>query len=173
MIENRRTALCSAFAMAALLASCRTDSGARIEQNKHPDPVREEQGDREMEAATRRAQETLPEFVKALGDTPSSAKGFAIKKEYTDGRKHESIWLSDVKLAGNDFHAKVSNVPILVKQIKAGDDAFVKREEVVDWMFIDNDTLSGGYTIRVLVHRATPERKRELERSLGFKVPPL
>jgi uncharacterized protein YegJ (DUF2314 family) len=165
----------TAFLILAIscLPSCRRKAGARVERAGEPDFIPTQADDRELEAAKRQARQTLPEFVKALEAPPPGSRAFAIKKGFGDGKNDEFIWLDQVKLAGQSFQATVANVPVWFAGVRVGDQVEVKREEVADWMYIDDrDTLVGGFTIRVLFRREPPEKRRELEREAGFKIPP-
>jgi uncharacterized protein YegJ (DUF2314 family) len=161
------------FALAASGAGCRKDPGDRIERSGEPEFLLSRVNDTEMEAAMRRAHETLPQFAGALAGDKGGRKLFAIKKAYSDGKKTEFIWLNDVVESGERFEATVNNSPVWLSNVKEGSRVAVPKDEVVDWMYVDNGTLVGGFTLRVLFFRETAEKQRELERTFGFKVPQL
>jgi uncharacterized protein YegJ (DUF2314 family) len=164
------------LACASLVAvanmGCSKQPADRVQRPGKPDFVYARVNDQEMAAAMRRAQETLPLFAAALADERPGTRAFAIKKAYSDGKHTEYIWLSRVVRSGEGFEATVDNTPVWLSDVKVGSRAMVERNDVVDWMFVENGTLVGGFTIRVLFFREPPEKQRELERTFGFKVPP-
>lgn len=44
-------------------------------------------------------------------------------------------------------------------------------QEISDWLYLDDDRLVGGYTIRYVTDRMTPEDKRRFGQESGFRVP--
>jgi uncharacterized protein YegJ (DUF2314 family) len=164
--------LLAALALGAMPAGCHKQSD-RVVRSGEPDVIHPWKDDREMDTAMRRAGETVPTFVKALEAPPPRARGFAIKKAFTDGKKTEFIWLNEVTLVGTDFRATVNNVPAWLATPKLGDLVTVPKKDVVDWMYVDDGVLVGGFTIRVLFSRETPAKQRELEAQARFKVLPL
>jgi uncharacterized protein YegJ (DUF2314 family) len=67
----------------------------------------------------------------------------------------------------------VNNAPVWLSDVRQGSRVLVRKDDVADWMYVENGTLVGGFTVRVLFFRKTAEKQRELERTFGFKVPPL
>ncbi|MFT3914502.1 MAG: DUF2314 domain-containing protein [Anaeromyxobacteraceae bacterium] len=168
---RRRIVLASVVAL-VVGSGCRKEALDRVERSGEPDFMLARSHDVDMEAAMRRARETLSELSSALADGRHPRSDFAIKKAFSDGKRQEYIWLIDPVEASDGFHATVDNAPVWVKDVKAGTRMLVRREDVADWMFVEDGVLHGGFTIRVLFRRETPERKLELERTFGFKVPP-
>ncbi len=168
-----RTLVFGLLAVAASVPGCRKQSGDRIQRSGEPEFVLSRVNDTEMEAAMRRAHETLPQFATALAGDRHGKKLFAIKKAYSDGKKTEYIWLSDVLESGEGFEATVDNAPVWVSNVRQRSRVPVRKDEVADWMYVESGTLVGGFTVRVLFFRETAEKQRELERTFGFKVPPL
>jgi len=106
-----------------------------------------------MDAAIAEAKTTLPAFIALLKTPPPAAENFSIKKGFSYGEEGmEFIWLGEVKQVGNDFEASIGNEPVHVKGLKLGQRVKVMRDEVVDWMYMANGRLRGGYTIAALIH---------------------
>jgi uncharacterized protein YegJ (DUF2314 family) len=150
-------------------SSCRRRPEPRIERRGGPDFIPTETDDPEIEAAMKKGRDTLPEFVKALTERAFGDRDFAIKKGFPAGTRQEFIWLTEVALDKGGFHAHVGNEPVWTTSVNLGDSVLVKKEEVVDWMYIRHGELVGGYTVRVLFKREPPEKQREIEQM--FKVP--
>lgn len=137
----------------------------------NPPVIQVEKDDAEMNTAMEKGNKTLPRFIEALQAPKSGQSMFAIKKGFptSDGDK-EYIWCDQISFDGKVFHAEIGNEPVEVAGLKLGDKADVLPSEVVDWMFVENGILVGGYTVKVLHFRETPERQKELEQQMGCKI---
>lgn len=127
--------------------------------------------DPEMAAAMAKAQETLPQFISALRLPSPSQTDFMIKVGFTDdGGGPEYMSVKPVTYDGTRFHGKLDNEPVLVGSVKLGDDISVEPSRVVDWMYIEDGRMVGGYTLRVLRDRMTPEQRRRYDEGRTFKI---
>jgi uncharacterized protein YegJ (DUF2314 family) len=160
-----------ALALAMATSSCRKGPEPRIERKGNPDFIPTGTDDAEMEAAMRKGRETLPEFVNALLEPPPNSRDFAIKKGFPAEKREEFIWLTEVKLAKDGFRAVIGNAPVWAADLQLGDSVAVKRDEVVDWMYVRNNQLVGGFTVRVLFNREPPAKQREMEKEALFTIP--
>lgn len=115
-----------------------------------------------MDAAIDEAKSTLGTFVSALKAEKPDMSNFAIKKGYTfGGEEKEFIWINEVKLVGTGFEGKINNEPVNNIGVKLGQSVRVKRDEVADWMFMDNGRLRGGFTIAALVYGSDEQKQYE------------
>ena len=138
--------------------------------SKERDPVvMVDSDDKEMNGAMAHARGTVQQFIMALQSPSATQSGFSIKKRYSQGDKVEYFWLSDVTFDGKNFHGKVDNDAEIVTNVKIGDEAVVGKNEISDWMFVDNARLAGGYTIRVLYSRMAPKDKEDFFKNVPFK----
>jgi uncharacterized protein YegJ (DUF2314 family) len=124
--------------------------------------------DKEMNGAIDQARKSVQQFITALQSPKTGQSDFSIKKRFDQGDSGEHIWLTDVTFDGKDFHGKVGNDPEIVKNIKFGDDATVGKDEISDWMFIQDGKLEGGYTLRVLYSRMSSEEKSNFLQQVPF-----
>ena len=104
----------------------------------------------EMNAAIGKARATLPTFWASYDAPKSSETGHSLKVRFakpTSG--HEHIWMAEVKKTSNGrYQAKFANVPRDLPGKKAGDFAEFGETDISDWMFMRNDKIVGGATIR-------------------------
>src|ERR1700733_2973785 len=126
--------------------------------------------DPEMNAAISEARESAQQFITALRSPKASQSDFCIKKRFDQGENVEHIWLTDVTFDGQNFHGKVGNDPEEVTNVKFGDEAAVGKNEISDWMFIEDGKLIGGYTIKVLYSRMTLEGKMKFLEKVPFTI---
>jgi uncharacterized protein YegJ (DUF2314 family) len=126
--------------------------------------------DKQMDRAVENAQRNLAFFIAALRAKKSGDTVFEIKKGFIDGNNVEHLWVKEVTYDGKKFHGKIDNQPLEVKNAHAGARVTVSPEEVVDWMFLKDGKLIGGYTTRVLYARLTPEEKAEFDKRAEFQI---
>ncbi|MBN1911856.1 MAG: DUF2314 domain-containing protein [Pirellulales bacterium] len=122
-----------------------------------------------MDAAIAEAKSTLDTFVTALKAKKGSDKLFSVKKGFKYGTGDddiEYIWISDVRLAGDGFQGKLGNEPVNSIGVKLGQNVKVARDEVVDWMYMSDGKLQGGYTTVALAY-GSPEQEK-FERAMGI-----
>ena len=126
--------------------------------------------DSQMRHAVHDARKTVGVFIKALQHPAADQRDFEVKKPFVKDGEVEHLWLSDVHFSGNRLHGRVDNRPQKIKGLKVGDLVSVNPDEITDWAFVENGKLHGGYTIRALYDSLSPQRKKELENELDFKI---
>jgi uncharacterized protein YegJ (DUF2314 family) len=126
--------------------------------------------DAQMDRATREARKTVPQFVQAFQHPAPGDRNFAVKKLFVKDGKAEHIWLTDIQFTGNRFQGLVDNKPVHVAGLKLGDRVSVNPNEVSDWMYVHDNKLVGGYTLRVLYTELSPAEKDDFRKRAGFDV---
>lgn len=95
-------------------------------------------------------------------------KQFSVKKPFpkADGG-NEHMWLIDVKAIDGGFDGRLDNDPESVPTAKIGERYTVKRDELSDWMVIDDQgRMFGAYTVRVQLPEIPAEQRAALEAAL-------
>ncbi|MGH8095025.1 MAG: YegJ family protein [Chthoniobacterales bacterium] len=136
----------------------------------HPGYVQVGDKDKAMVSAVEHAQRSLGFFMAALHAKKPGDSNFEIKKPFVDGDKVEHLWINDVTYDGRNFHGKIDNQPLDVKNVRLGERVTVAPSEVSDWMFLKDGKLMGGYTTRVLYARLSPEEKAQFDQKAQFKI---
>jgi uncharacterized protein YegJ (DUF2314 family) len=126
--------------------------------------------DKQMDRAVENAQRNLGFFIAALRAKKSGDTVFEIKKGFIDGNNVEHLWIRQVTYDGKNFHGKIDNQPLQIKNAHVGERVTVAPEEVDDWMFLKDGKLIGAYTTRVLYARLSPEEKAEFDKRAEFKI---
>ena len=156
-----------------LVASCsKSDTSPQaqvLKREGEPDFVRVDD-DKQMDAAVAKARKSISEFIAALQTPAATDRNFSVKKPFKVADGEEHIWLVNVNFDGKNFHGEVGNEPVDVKNIKLGEKVTVSKSEASDWMFVRNGKLMGGYTVRALYDRSSPEEKKELLKHVDFKL---
>jgi uncharacterized protein YegJ (DUF2314 family) len=145
-----------AAAFAAALAVLGSPTGNVWAQDRSQDrsPVIDvNSGNPEMNAAIAKARATLPAFWASYDARKPSETGHSLKARFPKpGSGNEHIWMADVKKIGDGrYSGKFANVPRDLPGKKAGDVAEFKEADISDWMFMRNDKIVGGETIKPLL----------------------
>ncbi len=106
-----------------------------------------------MEKAIERAKAELPEFIAALEEPCEGCSDFSIKVAFdvADGST-EYMWLRELAYdeEAEQFTGELANSPVYTDAVMAGDEIKTSRERIVDWIYIKDDELVGGYTVAVI-----------------------
>ena len=129
-----------------------------------------DENDQQMDRATVRARKHVDRYIAALQHPAGNQRDFQVKKLFVKDGKAEHIWLADVKFTGNRFVGTVDNKPMYINDLKIGAKASVNPDEVIDWSYVEDGRLVGGYTIRVLYSELTPEEKADFEKKADFHI---
>jgi uncharacterized protein YegJ (DUF2314 family) len=105
--------------------------------------------DPRLAAAVDEARRRWPEFVAALARR-RPGQTFAVKAPIREGSQVEFVWLSDVRLEGEQVSGRLDSDPGELKQCCRGDRLQVSPAEVVDWTFEDDEILHGCFTAYAL-----------------------
>lgn len=167
------TALLTALALVTARGAEQETTHLSGRENKSPGaPGYQQVGDddRQCERAAEHAQRSLGFFMAALKAKKPGDTSFEIKKGFVDGDKREHLWISDLTYDGTNFHGKIDNRPIDVKNVQLGERVTVAPREVSDWMFVKEGKLMGGYTTRVLYARLSPEQRAQFDEQAEFRI---
>ena len=129
-------------------------------------------GDRTMAAASAKAQATLESFRAVLAAPPAGAKSFSVRVGFAWGIKddREHIWLTEPKLEPATVIGTINNEPVDVTSVKLGQVVTAPLKDVSDWMYVENGVLRGGYTLRVLLDKMSPETRQKMLGEMGFRL---
>jgi uncharacterized protein YegJ (DUF2314 family) len=119
--------------------------------------------DAEMNQAMEEARRTVQTFVVALQSPRPGQNEFTVKKRFQSEQGVEYIWLHHISYNGSVFKGEVSDQPVYDQKVNVGDIVTVPAKEISDWMFADHGKMKGGYTLRVLYNRYSPQEKKEFQ----------
>ena len=122
--------------------------------------------DVDMNAAIARARDTLPTFWAAYDAPKPSETGHGLKVRFavSPGR-FEHIWMSDVeKLPDGNLSGRFANDPDDLPGTE-GDQVEFKQADITDWLFIRNEKIVGGETIKALL-KSMPKEEADAVRAL-------
>ena len=126
--------------------------------------------DPEMLATVKEARATLSQFLETVQHHDSSSYNFAVKMPFTDGERPEYIWLGEPAFKNGKWYGTVDNTPDYTHAVKEGERVSFDPTQVTDWNYTRNGELMGGYSIRLLRSRMTPEERAEFDKSTGWTI---
>lgn len=161
-----------AFVLCAVLvlAGCGASTAPVAVADNDPPVIEFESDDPEMQRAVDEARETVAQFVEALENPTPSQSYLGIKARFSEGEVVEYMWLSDVTYDGDRFTGTVANNPRQLTNVRLMDRHEVPADEIADWMIVKDGRLVGGYSLRLLATRASPDEWAEMERHMGFTL---
>lgn len=114
--------------------------------------------DERMNAAISEAKQTLPLFLDAYVKRTPSQSGFHLKVRFGTEDSGEHVWIKDVDSSMGELRGTIANEPKMAG-IEFGQRITFDKEQVTDWMYVDNGYLVGGYTVKaVRAGMSAPER---------------
>jgi uncharacterized protein YegJ (DUF2314 family) len=129
-------------------------------------------GDAEMNVAIAAARSSAGEFIKALSGPCAACRNFTVKKRFpTPDGDFEHIWIDAVRLENGEFVGTIANEPVSIPNLRFGDTARVKINDMSDWFYTIDGEIVGGRTIKVLWDRATPAERETDFKGVRFRAP--
>jgi len=153
-----------------LLALLSGPGCGRLLGGRGDDTVAVSADDARMNAAIEKARSSLDSFIAALSAPKPSQSEFSVKVRVEDGKRVEHMWVNPVRYENGKFTGVINNDAELVRTVKLGDTIHAEKPEISDWMYVEDGKLVGGYTIRVLRDQMGDAERREMDKSLPFKV---
>ena len=152
------------------LAACSGGDTKLVEHEGHAPVTYVEDEDAAMNAAMVRARTTLDEFEERLA-RPSGKQTMAIiKARFSEGEFTEFMWVDQLTVTDDGYRGVLGNEPVNLIGIHQGQTVDVPREDVADWVVVDDGRLVGGYTHRVLRSRLPEDERAAFDEMNGFRV---
>lgn len=105
--------------------------------------------DPRMQAAVTEARRRWPEFAAAF-ESRKPDQLFAVKSPFSDQDHTEFMWLRVTGIENDVIYGILDNDPVDVSTVKSGDRVRVNVADLNDWMIGDDQSLRGGFTVKVL-----------------------
>jgi len=149
---------------------CNNTQTIKIERKGEPPIYSVQNDDAEMNQAVLTAIQTLDTFKVALLSKNKDFKYFALKTRFLTPKGSEHIWMRNIILKDKKYVGIVANLPDSIPDVKLGDTISILKNNITDWMYIDNKKLRGGYTIRLLRKRMTEPEKKQFDAQSEFVI---
>lgn len=104
----------------------------------------------ELQAAVKRAQAELPDFLRQL-KAPKPGQRFAVRGRFMTPNGPEFLWVREPRQEKETLIGILDEKPIALQTLKKGDEATVKLTDVADWLILNpNGQVQGRYTEEAL-----------------------
>jgi uncharacterized protein YegJ (DUF2314 family) len=120
-----------------------------------------EQDDEEILQIAEDARNTLSGFFRHLNRPGTGEKQFCVKYPFPtgNGNSMEQLWLTSIYFKNGRYYGVLEGVPKQFNGMKKGDTVIFEADNITDWMYIRNDKIIGGYSIKYLLEKI-PEHQR-------------
>jgi uncharacterized protein YegJ (DUF2314 family) len=127
--------------------------------------------DRDIQAAMAKARATLPEFLKILQKPAANQRQFMLRAIFpAKDAPQQILWVTDLTYDGTLLHGKVDdNTAKPGSGIGPDGKVSVPADRVADWMYNEDGKAVGGYMLRALKAKMTPEEWAPFEEKFTFK----
>ncbi|MCE9645963.1 MAG: DUF2314 domain-containing protein [Chloroflexi bacterium] len=127
--------------------------------------------DEDFATAVDQAHQTLDVFIRNLQSPQSNQSLFALKVhfDYPDGTSEE-IWVDDVYYEAGQFQGVLFDASSKNLGFRSGDRVKIPEEDILDWMFLENNVLVGGYTIRLAFERMSPAEQEAFLKDADYQI---
>jgi len=96
---------------------------------------------------------------------------YSIKMSIRNFEQEEHIWIDNLRYDNsNALVGFIANQPKHLTHVKSGDKVKIEYDDIVDWMYLKDDMLYGGYTIKAMAEDMSEDQKKAFEEKLGFKL---
>jgi uncharacterized protein YegJ (DUF2314 family) len=126
--------------------------------------------DVELDAAIQQARDSLDVFIERIASPHGNRTLVAVKVRFfsPDGSSQD-IWADGVTYTDDTFRGHMGDdIPAL--KLKFDEKITIPREDILDWMIVEDGKLIGGYTIRLAVQRMSPEEKERFLKTLDYSI---
>jgi len=150
------------------IVSCNETNLKKEAANKKT--IQLQENDTAIKDAIKEAKKGVTDFYKLFEKQDPKNYNYSVKMAFNDFKKTEHIWLDNLKYENGTLYGFVANSPKHVPHIKSGDKIPIEGDKIVDWMYLRNDYLQGGYTIKAIRKNMSPEQKKAFDTKVGFKI---
>ena len=124
--------------------------------------------DDEMNRAIDTAVRYYDEFLSKFNNPGSNNSDFSVKMMFAYDGGNEHMWVNEMFNKGERLYGLIDSDPVYATSVKAGDTIEVNKNNISDWMYLKNDTLIGGYTIKVLYNKMSEKEKIRFKSEVAF-----
>lgn len=125
---------------------------------------------RDLAAASEQARGKLDYFWERFETAQPNEYDFQLKVALPrkDGQEGtEDAWVENLARGDEKYVGELMVDPLYLGDLRQGAIVEFAEPQIVDWSFISDDKLIGGYTTRVMLPRMEPERAEGLRSMLG------
>ena len=123
-----------------------------------------------MQAAFKKAQNTLDDFLAVVKSQNPKITNMAIKIFVTDGKLTDYVWMQPFAQTAKGFKGEVNNVSGIIKGLEVGQELDFTRADIVDWMYVntEDNTMHGNFTTCAMMVNSPPSELAEMKTKYGL-----
>ena len=152
------------------LSACSSPTTKRFTASDSTTIYGVEQEDKEMNLTILTAKTSLNKFDSALNSKDSTYDFFALKVRFQFENNGEHIWLREVVKKNGEYYGIVNNEPEYIANLKFDDTVKIVKNDISDWMYLENGKLRGGFTTRLLRVRMTTAERFYFDSTNFYKI---
>jgi uncharacterized protein YegJ (DUF2314 family) len=135
--------------------------------------IQTEENDPVLRAIALSARESLSEFTRKLQNPSDGEYNFQVKYPFAcdpdSGYAYEHLWLRDIEFRDGKFLGTLANSPFYVQNLSLGGRVEFFLDDISDWMYMKQDRIQGGKSIKYLIEKIPPaERDERMRQYLEF-----
>jgi uncharacterized protein YegJ (DUF2314 family) len=154
------------------LASSAAAAQTILERSERDEIATVARDDPDMEAAKRKARESLPEFLKLVRAPRRSITSFAVKVGIRAGDDNEFFWISPFERRGRKFVGILNNTPRMAKSVKLGQLIEFSESQIVDWLYREGGRMHGNFTACALLKHEPEDQAEAFKKEHGLNCDP-
>jgi len=129
--------------------------------------------DEAMTQAQASAQKTLPKFLTVVQAASTDWQTATLKVALQGETQIENIWVSNFKaLSEHGFEAVLSNDPVDLPGLQAGDRVKFNYAQIVDWAFVKEGKGYGFYSVRAILPMMEDQQREGMVAFLSTQPTP-
>ncbi len=124
-----------------------------------------------MNEAMIAGQNTIKKFLKIFNNKQENQIRFSVKVKMSDDSNTEYLWLDELDFSKEGVvKGLLLNKPYYFSDFNIGDPLTMNLDKIVDWSYIEGGYLIGGFTLRVMFEKYSPDQKIEIQKQLGYRI---
>lgn len=126
-----------------------------------------EDGEAKLQAAVDAARQSIGQFLEAFTDPKPGQGSFLVSVAFIEGTRFERIWVSSLDFSGETLRGVIASEPALAGFV-FGQSVEFTYPQIIDWMYVEDGRLVGGYTMRVIRDRLSADRRAQFDAEVPF-----
>ena len=171
-MRSLHIALFAAFLAALVWPPGRAPAQSTLEKSKRDEIAHVPRKNPDMEAAFRRAKETLDGFLAVVRNPRPTITSYAVKIPVRDRGGTEYFWIGRFVQRNGRLIGRIDNTPRMVHNVKEGDLISFKPSDVVDWLYRENGKMIGNFTACAIIKSDPPEQAEAFKQYYGLSCEP-
>jgi uncharacterized protein YegJ (DUF2314 family) len=158
------------FAIVAVaLIALKPQSGA-LQRAESDDVTVVSEDDPIMQAAFKKARDTLDQFLALSAAPEPNTESYAVKVAISHGGRTEYFWISPFTRTGETFSGRVSNTPRYVSNVSEGQAIQFARSDIVDWAYENpgEQRMYGNFTACALLAHESGSEAAAVKKEYGL-----